>query len=274
MVDVDFRFGLDLEELSHTRDVLTEQEEAETAAWLSGRNSGEAVDFAERVFINDLVELDRDEHSRPIIPTTKGEEFMSLTIDVAQSLQGKTAPTRTEKPRFDLQTMSAPLILATPLALRAPPTLKLQTTFDFPKVTKSNDPLCALAPHRPVPLSQSTTESTLSLIGMTPIEVRVPGLDRFLTNDIQEEEEEEELTARPTSGHADRQQRWTRRWDGLVCGSIEGHLASPVAREGGLDGPITPHGYDDISPVTRGEWGFLFQGDTWVKGRCVRVETC
>lgn len=38
-------------------------------------------------------------------------------------------------------------------------------------------------------------------------------------------------------------------------------------------GPITPNGYDDISPITRGEWGFLFKGDTWTRGRTAVVET-
>ncbi|KAI1637180.1 hypothetical protein F4809DRAFT_605835 [Biscogniauxia mediterranea] len=37
-------------------------------------------------------------------------------------------------------------------------------------------------------------------------------------------------------------------------------------------GPTTPNGYDDISPVTRGEWGFLFQG--LGTGRTVAVERC
>jgi hypothetical protein len=35
-------------------------------------------------------------------------------------------------------------------------------------------------------------------------------------------------------------------------------------------GPTTPNGYDDISPITRGEWGMLMFG----KGRTVGVETC
>ena len=38
--------------------------------------------------------------------------------------------------------------------------------------------------------------------------------------------------------------------------------------------PLTPNGYDDISPITRGEWGFLFKGDTWTQGRTAVVETC
>ncbi|KAI1808394.1 hypothetical protein F4811DRAFT_236930 [Daldinia bambusicola] len=38
-------------------------------------------------------------------------------------------------------------------------------------------------------------------------------------------------------------------------------------------GPLTPNGYDDISPVTRGEWGFLFKGEGWQGGRTAAVET-
>ncbi|AEO69261.1 db4775cd-5840-4107-a235-7fb1b7530d64 [Thermothielavioides terrestris] len=35
-------------------------------------------------------------------------------------------------------------------------------------------------------------------------------------------------------------------------------------------GPMTPNGYDDISPITRGEWGLLMFG----KGKTAKVETC
>ncbi|KAK6864874.1 hypothetical protein PG990_005687 [Apiospora arundinis] len=42
----------------------------------------------------------------------------------------------------------------------------------------------------------------------------------------------------------------------------------------GYEGPMTPNGYDDISPITRGEWGFLFAGDGWSRPRQGAVETC
>jgi hypothetical protein len=45
-------------------------------------------------------------------------------------------------------------------------------------------------------------------------------------------------------------------------------LPSPQAQE--RVGPTTPNGYDDISPITRGEWGFLMFG----KGRVAGVEMC
>lgn len=49
------------------------------------------------------------------------------------------------------------------------------------------------------------------------------------------------------------------------------HLLSPgrVSRLG----PVTPNGYDDISPTTRGEWGFLLVDDGFQGGRKVTVET-
>ncbi|KAI0878317.1 hypothetical protein GGS24DRAFT_416538 [Hypoxylon argillaceum] len=56
--------------------------------------------------------------------------------------------------------------------------------------------------------------------------------------------------------------------------SIDGLLSPCDGRQSQQLGPMTPNGYDDISPITRGEWGFLFKGDTWTQGRTVVVETC
>ncbi|KAM4055304.1 hypothetical protein HRG_006098 [Hirsutella rhossiliensis] len=39
-------------------------------------------------------------------------------------------------------------------------------------------------------------------------------------------------------------------------------------------GPLTPKTYGDISPVTRGEWGFLMVDSVLRSGRTVTVETC
>lgn len=55
--------------------------------------------------------------------------------------------------------------------------------------------------------------------------------------------------------------------------SIDQLLSPYDARQSQRLGPITPNGYDDISPITRGEWGFLFKGDTWTRGRTAVVET-
>jgi hypothetical protein len=39
-------------------------------------------------------------------------------------------------------------------------------------------------------------------------------------------------------------------------------------------GPITPNGFEDITPVTKGEWCFLMVGEGWKEGRKMAVETC
>lgn len=39
-------------------------------------------------------------------------------------------------------------------------------------------------------------------------------------------------------------------------------------------GPTTPNGFEDITPVTKGEWSFLMVGDGWSEPRMVPVETC
>jgi hypothetical protein len=52
-------------------------------------------------------------------------------------------------------------------------------------------------------------------------------------------------------------------------------LLSPERDEaGGQLGPLTPNGYDDISPVTRGEWGFLMIDDAFQGRKMAAVETC
>jgi hypothetical protein len=39
-------------------------------------------------------------------------------------------------------------------------------------------------------------------------------------------------------------------------------------------GPSTPNGFEDITPVTRGEWCFLMVGDGWKEAKMAAVETC
>ncbi|KAL2064046.1 hypothetical protein VTL71DRAFT_4540 [Oculimacula yallundae] len=39
-------------------------------------------------------------------------------------------------------------------------------------------------------------------------------------------------------------------------------------------GPMTPNGFEDITPVTQGEWCFLMVGDGWKEAKTAPVETC
>ena len=89
-----------------------------------------------------------------------------------------------------------------------------------------------------------------------------PGGDR----PVEADEEEEDLTARP--------ERQLNGWGA----SIDEILTSPEPRRRRSArsvrlGPNTPRGYENISPVTRGEWGILFS-DAGFGVRTVAVETC
>ncbi|TVY13450.1 hypothetical protein LARI1_G008988 [Lachnellula arida] len=39
-------------------------------------------------------------------------------------------------------------------------------------------------------------------------------------------------------------------------------------------GAVTPNGFEDITPVTKGEWCFLMVGEGWKGGKTAAVETC
>lgn len=119
------------------------------------------------------------------------------------------------------------------------PVLKLQTTFDKPATA--------------VPDKKKMRQA--QILGDEMLDLKI---------EIEEAEDdgEEELTARP-----DENRRVLSFWNSA---SIDGVLhADPRASQ--TLGPMTPKGYDDISPITRGEWGFLMGGQV---GRQVAVTTC
>lgn len=86
--------------------------------------------------------------------------------------------------------------------------------------------------------------------------------------DSEDDEDDGDRTARPI-------QYGVPFWNPGV--SIDELMLSPcettTTRQSQQLGPTTPNGYDDISPITRGEWGFLFKGDGWTQGRTAAVET-
>ncbi|KAL7823492.1 hypothetical protein V8C26DRAFT_386696 [Trichoderma gracile] len=86
---------------------------------------------------------------------------------------------------------------------------------------------------------------------------------------IEEPEEEEVHTARPVDRSM--ASMWNARFtiDQMLSPNTNADLQphSPAI------GPMTPHGYDDISPVTRGEWGFLMGGNGLNIGKTAAVET-
>ncbi|KZL80247.1 hypothetical protein CI238_12117 [Colletotrichum incanum] len=77
----------------------------------------------------------------------------------------------------------------------------------------------------------------------------------------EEEEEEEDLTARPE------RQPPVSVWSPISIAEVLHDDRQPT-------GPMTPNGYDDISPITRGEWGFLMGPSGVGGGRTAPVMTC
>ncbi|EPE07357.1 hypothetical protein F503_08008 [Ophiostoma piceae UAMH 11346] len=164
--------------------------------------------------------------------------------------------------RSFMPTLPSPTSPLSPTLPRSPtsptarvPLLKLQTTFEKPKVASE----------------QRDAKKLLS---------DKPG---------KEDEEEEQLTARPVSCV-----RRTFFFGGGGLGSSIGEVLGDLASAGGKKrrsadtiltlaspltgygddpvsaGPVPPRSYDDISPITRSEWGFL-KGD--LMGRQVTVTT-
>lgn len=57
-------------------------------------------------------------------------------------------------------------------------------------------------------------------------------------------------------------------------GSVAREIEIKEDRGPHLRGPMTPNGFEDITPVTKGEWCFLMVGEGWKEARTVAVETC
>lgn len=76
---------------------------------------------------------------------------------------------------------------------------------------------------------------------------------------------------RPNDGRVTMMQQWGP--DSSIDNIMTAGALSPERASARL-GPITPNKYDDISPITRGEWGFLMVDDAFRGVRTAAVETC
>ncbi|CAJ0541969.1 Ff.00g083160.m01.CDS01 [Fusarium sp. VM40] len=133
------------------------------------------------------------------------------------------------------------------------PLLKLQTNF-------TPGPILKPKPKKPEASAQ------------VPIQVRVE----------EEEEEDGDRTARPTDQLYFSIQKWeppSTIDQVLTAGPINRSAFSPLTPTPIMSpgstrfGPLTPHDYEDISPTTRGEWGFMLADNAFQSGRKVGVET-
>ncbi|KAK2690264.1 hypothetical protein QWA68_011133 [Fusarium oxysporum] len=96
-----------------------------------------------------------------------------------------------------------------------------------------------------------------------------------------EEEEDGDRTARPTDQLYFTMQQWeppSTIDQILTAGPINRSAFSPLTPTPIMSpasprfGPLTPHDYDDISPTTRGEWGFMMADNAFQSGRKAGVE--
>ncbi|KAI1457702.1 hypothetical protein F4805DRAFT_170607 [Annulohypoxylon moriforme] len=169
-------------------------------------------------------------------------------------------PEEREREARPVVKIGAPPPPRTPPKTQTTPVLKLDTRLATATTTRIFKPKAKSVTHT-APQVQTQDEKKQD-VEVAELEIKINYLD--VEDSDKENESEEEHTARPIRGYP--------FWNGA---SIDEMMLSPCdTRQSQRLGPQTPNGYDDISPITRGEWGFLFKGDGWTQGKTAVVETC
>lgn len=206
--------------------------------------------------------------------------------------------TTTQPPQIVSQMQPQATLIKNPSPRASPkaslPTLRVQTSFTQPikpKARRKETPVPAQQPlrekNKSKPASLDTTSVPLSAVCKptdedkeTDISIEIhadddPSNDEADLTDF----EDADLTARPPPSATCGKTPVEPIWSGID--EILGNSGSRRARKGGMmlasshqirrssslvlqqdkAGPATPNGYDDISPITRGEWGFLMVSD-------------
>lgn len=169
-------------------------------------------------------------------------------------------------------------IFKPPTPRRIPRQLKLQTSFDLS--------------------SKATNTTTTTTTTTTPVISNIcEKVQKTVVGTGDQQEEDEDRTARPLDRSA--LQTWNNRFtiDQVLSsnGTLSPNVVAAAAAAGQGNGsgngrgesvrgsarssaqalgPITPNASDDISPITRGEWGFMMVDNALNGGRTVTVETC
>lgn len=170
-----------------------------------------------------------------------------------------------------------------PPKTQTPPVLKLNTKIaTTPRLVRPEPKPIPQAPAANIPNStdripdgiQDSNNNRKEGDNVEELEIRIDGLELAVENSNDHEPKEDgDYTPHPLR---DGPVRPSMLWpNGHVLGTSINEMLSPCEnRQSQRLGPMTPNGYDDISPITRGEWGFLFKGDAWARGRTAVVETC
>ncbi|KAL1881992.1 hypothetical protein VTK73DRAFT_2974 [Phialemonium thermophilum] len=176
-----------------------------------------------------------------------------------RELQNQTQRARADEALLEELRRTTPRI--SPPPRRRMPELRLQTAFP----TESRQ--------RPPEDSGVTgTEKGGNVVFQIPIvlfeDVERP-TEGVQSGQDEEDNEDGELTARPKNGHPYALTAPPRRWNSVTIDEVLHDLEMRTSHLG----PFTPRDYDDISPVTRGEWGhFLVEGG--LRERTAAVEMC
>lgn len=128
---------------------------------------------------------------------------------------------------------------------------------------------CASSPERDLapPMEEAKEEQQQSL-AMPFLPKLQTNFDTSANDSDSDDEPNSNLTARPKDQLPFKAPSWRNS-------SIDEMMLTPGSDRSSPDlGPVTPNEYDDISPVTRGEWGFLMVDNSLRVGRTVAVETC
>ncbi|CAN8096630.1 unnamed protein product [Discula destructiva] len=232
----------------------------------------------------DMGQEENDEGDKTPVPSNTANQKPSTSAQTPQ-----TTPQTCPSPPVSPHHRPFPKTTPRPSA----PTLKLQTT--FPSIRKpitkrkktptpSSSKRRSCTPTNAVPIFLSATTTTPPslntdgdiCIELAPSSAAADDNDNDNDNDaasVQTDFEDADLTARsPAVAKTPGGSIWLGIDDILLSAgpsrgfhsrwrrSSELLLQTPAGEK---MGPMTPNGYEDISPVTRGEWGFLMVGESF-----------
>lgn len=167
----------------------------------------------------------------------------------------------------------APEMVARPFVLDLPPKAKFEDWEDgslSPSSTILDDGIIGIAVTA-IPYVKPPTPRRIGPV--LKLQTAFPSKSKYLDlgdevpKEDEDSEDDEAYTARPVY-----QQAAAAMWSSRL--TIDEMLSSNQDPHSPAVGPVTPQGYGDISPVTRGEWGFLMGGSGLQMGKTAAVETC
>jgi hypothetical protein len=212
---------------------------------------------------------------------------------VAVAVAPQDTPVTTTEPTPPEAVLQRPIARSPPRASSKPalPTLKLQTSFPSLPPRRKMTPIPVASKNvRSAGTALSTTGESTGQDGDIKIQMTADEDDGDITDF-----EDGDVTARPPPTATSAASFWVgASIDEMLSSRRQQQLRLSTETTGGSSlwgrqhrrssswgyqqsparmGPVTPNGADDLSPITRGEWGFLMVSDPF-RTRTAAVETC